>query len=217
MSGYLRRHHIGLVAIFIALSGTAVAAFDPVGSDGDIDACFNKKKQLSVAKGEKCKKGSKLVSWSQTGPAGPQGAAGQTGATGPAGTAGLDGSARAYGLVQASGFLTNSKNASVTRPTTGTYCVSVSGVSSSTGVILLTADYAGIVQGVASWVATDAVTDDPMSGTPSSNPVALWDTVPETCPSGQFEVQTARQRIDSNTHEGTVFNAFDAGFAFMVP
>ena len=139
MSNYLRRHHLGLVAIFIALSDTAVAAFDPVGSDGDIDACVDKKtKQLTLAK-QNCKKGTKAVSWSATGPAGPAGATGPQGETGPQGATGAAGTARGYGLVQPSGFLSNSRNATVSHPATGVYCVAVTGASPATDVILVSA------------------------------------------------------------------------------
>ncbi len=217
MSNYLRRHHLGLVAIFIALSGTAVAAFDPVGSDGDIDACVDKKtKQLTLAK-QNCKKGTKAVSWSATGPAGPAGATGPQGETGPQGATGAAGTARGYGLVQPSGFLSNSRNATVSHPATGVYCVAVTGASPATDVILVSAEYGTISQGIATLQATDETTDDPLNGGSSEAPLALWDAAPDTCLAGSYEIQTAEQRIDTNSHDLTMFNISNAGFTFVVP
>jgi hypothetical protein len=207
---YLRRHHLALVAIFLALTGSAIAAFDPVGSDGDIDACFSKKsKQLSLAKHSKCAKGTKAVSWSQTGPAGSTGPQGEAGTPG---TPGTPGTARAYGLVQSSGLLTSSKGATVTAHAGGVFCVSVPGVTPGDTPILLTTDYSsGDVQ---NGVATVSMGIGP---NPSSYSVAAWDPVNDTCPAGEFEVQTGLQHIDSGADEITVFSNKSEGFSFIVP
>jgi hypothetical protein len=71
---YIRHHHIGLIALFIALTGTAYAGTQVAGHRTDPQANTAKKKK-------KLKRG----------PAGPQGPKGDTGAAG---------SARAYALVQ---------------------------------------------------------------------------------------------------------------------
>jgi hypothetical protein len=209
---YLRRHHLAFVAIFLALTGSAIAAFDPVGSDGEIDACFSKtSKQLSLAKHGKCAKGTKAVSWSQAGPAGSTGPQGVPGTPGSPGTPGAPGTARAYGLVQPNGLLTSSKGATVTAPTAGVFCVSVPGVTPGDTPILLTTDYSTDVQ---NGVATVNTTIGP---NPSSYAVAAWDPVNDTCPAGLFEVQTGLQHIDSGTEEITVFSNKSEGFAFIVP
>lgn len=70
---YIRQHHIGLIALFIAMTGTAYAGTQ-VGS-------HRADPQANSAKKKKHKRG----------PAGPQGPKGDTGAAG---------SARAYALVQ---------------------------------------------------------------------------------------------------------------------
>ena len=97
---WIRSNILGLVAIFIALSGSAVAA--NVASDGG-DATAAKKKK------------------SKRGPAGPQG---------PAGPAGAPGSALAFAHVAANGTLdtANSKNVSGSLVTVqpGYYCVTPS-------------------------------------------------------------------------------------------
>ena len=65
----LRSQWIGALALFLVIAGGgAYAAFDPVGGDGDIDACFEKKSgDLDLRKGKKCGKGEKPVTWSQAG------------------------------------------------------------------------------------------------------------------------------------------------------
>jgi hypothetical protein len=83
---YVRRHHVALIAIFLALGGTSIAAFDPIGGDGDIDACYERKSgQLSIQKGKKCPKQSKPVAWAQEGPRGPAGPQGRVGDPGTPG------------------------------------------------------------------------------------------------------------------------------------
>ncbi len=86
----LRNQWAGLLALFLVLTGAgAYAAFDPIGGDGDVDACFQKKSgDLDLLKGKKCGKGEKTVAWSQTGPQGPAGTQGPQGEAGAAGTAG---------------------------------------------------------------------------------------------------------------------------------
>ena len=70
---YVRQHHIGLIALFVALTGTAYAGTQVAGHRADPRAITAKKKKH------------------KPGPAGPQGQKGDTGAAG---------SARAYALVQ---------------------------------------------------------------------------------------------------------------------
>ena len=51
----IRRQWMGALALFLVVAGGgAYAAFDPVGPDGDIDACYAKKSgDLDVRKGKK--------------------------------------------------------------------------------------------------------------------------------------------------------------------
>jgi hypothetical protein len=90
-----RGNVLSVVAIVIALTGTAyAAAFDPIGRDGDIDACFNKRTgDLHILKGRKCRRGESRVTWGVTGPAGAQGPAGPAGAQGAQGSGGGTGPA----------------------------------------------------------------------------------------------------------------------------
>ena len=67
-------------------------------SGGTLRACANEEGRLKLLKsGEHCKRGTKSVSWSQTGPAGAPGGRGATGAGGPAGPTGAAGSPGATG------------------------------------------------------------------------------------------------------------------------
>jgi hypothetical protein len=69
---YVRQHHIGLIALFVALTGTAYAGTQVASHRADAQASKAKKKKV------------------KHGPAGPQGPKGDTGAAG---------TARAYALV----------------------------------------------------------------------------------------------------------------------
>jgi hypothetical protein len=75
---YIRQHHIGLIALFIALTGTAYAGTQVANSNSGTN--------VLKAKKHKKKKKLKLI----PGPAGP---------AGPAGAQGPAGAARAYGHV----------------------------------------------------------------------------------------------------------------------
>lgn len=205
---YIRRHHLALFALFVALGGTSIAAIkDPVGPDGDIDACYDKRTgALGLQKGKKCGKKRKPVSWSQAGPQGPQG---------PPGAAGTAGEARAYGLVQPGGLLTHSKNASVEHPQPGVYCISTPGISPTQTPILLSIDYQSstMVQGV----ATLSSGADPLLPTSSSTAVAYWDSLSSFCELDEYEVRTGRQAVNPGTNELSVLSGENQGFAFAVP
>ena len=110
---WLRQNILGLVAIFIALSGTAVATQ------------VTSKKVVVVKAAKKGKRGPR-------GPAGPQGApgqrgeAGQQGATGPTGATGTT-APLGYAFVGSGGTLVasgslNVDQSNVTHPATGIYC-----------------------------------------------------------------------------------------------
>jgi len=87
--GYLRRHHIGLLALFFALSGTAYAATLPRNSVG------NAQLKRNAVTSTKVRNGSLLRADFRAGqlPRGPAGPRGLTGATGPAGPTGPTGPA----------------------------------------------------------------------------------------------------------------------------
>src|SRR3954447_20077774 len=86
---HLRDHVYGLLAVLIALGGTAYAATSFVSANGNVRGCVSKKGQLTVLKksAKKCAKGRTLITWSQKGPAGPTGQTGSKGAPGEPGPA----------------------------------------------------------------------------------------------------------------------------------
>jgi hypothetical protein len=96
---YVRRHHLGLLALFVALSGTAYAATLPRNSVGTAQL---KRNAVTSAK---VKPASLLGSDFRQGqiPAGPQGPRGPQGATGPEGPAGPRGPEGATGARGAEG------------------------------------------------------------------------------------------------------------------
>jgi len=99
MLAYLRRHHIGLLALFIALGGTSYAATLPRNSVGSTQLkakAVTEAKLASAVKTKLNKAGAAGMpgpagAAGVQGPAGPAGATGATGATGPQGEAGPQG------------------------------------------------------------------------------------------------------------------------------
>jgi hypothetical protein len=85
--GYLRRHHIGLLALFLAFSGTAYAATLPRNSVGTAQLKRNAVISSKVRNGSLLRSDFRAGQLPQ-GPAGPRGLTGATGATGPTGPAG---------------------------------------------------------------------------------------------------------------------------------
>jgi hypothetical protein len=101
----LRSQWAGFLALFLVIAGGgAYAAFDPVGSDGDVDACFERKSgDLDLLKGRRCGRGEKPVSWSAEGPRGPQGVPGEPGQQGERGAQGPQGVQGPQGQTGATG------------------------------------------------------------------------------------------------------------------
>jgi hypothetical protein len=89
---YIARHHLGLLALFVALGGTSYALTGTGGGPSQIRACVSKAdgSLRAIARG-RCKRGERLLVWNREGPPGSPGAAGAAGAigaTGPTGPAG---------------------------------------------------------------------------------------------------------------------------------
>jgi hypothetical protein len=101
---YLRQHHLGLLALFIALSGTAYAATLPRDSVGTrqvkdrslLGIDFKKGELPKGAKGDRGPAGKR----GPKGDAGPRGKRGAKGARGPRGKRGSRGPAGATNLVE---------------------------------------------------------------------------------------------------------------------
>src|SRR5436853_5295841 len=91
---HVRRNAVGYLALFVTLGGSAYAAAGGfVGKDKVVHACAKTKggSVRLVKPGKKCRRGERIVTWSQQGPAGARGADGATGATGPRGPGGSGG------------------------------------------------------------------------------------------------------------------------------
>jgi hypothetical protein len=94
MLAYLRRHHMGLLALFIALGGTSYAAAKlPKNSVGSTQIRSGAVTQSKLEKSVR----TKLSKAGAAGPAGAQGPKGDTGAPGPQGPQGDPGAAGAKG------------------------------------------------------------------------------------------------------------------------
>jgi hypothetical protein len=125
------------VITVVVLGALAAGGGYALGSgSGSITVCISKYGG-TLYKAKSCKRGDKKLRWNQQGPPGPRGATGLQGlqgAQGPQGLQGLQGAtgsqgpagtARAYGLVSATGTVTQSMNiVSVTHSTgTAMYCI----------------------------------------------------------------------------------------------
>ncbi len=104
MLAYLKRHHIGLLALFIALGGTSYAAVKlPRNSVGTTQLRKGAVTQSKLSRGIRAQ----LKQASNGGVVGPQGAKGEAGAAGPqgdAGPAGPKGDAGAQGVTGPQGI-----------------------------------------------------------------------------------------------------------------
>ena len=116
-AGYLRQHHIALLALFIALGGSAYAvAGRGSSSAGRFYACVTQRfhtLNLTSASAA-CPRGQYKISWNRTGqrgapgplgPKGSRGRSGSNGAGGPQGPKGATGATGAQGVTGSAGLL----------------------------------------------------------------------------------------------------------------
>jgi hypothetical protein len=130
ISGYVRRHHLALLALFVALGGTSFAAANallPKNSVGSAQVINGSLRAVDLSKKTRVALHGARGAPGPQGPQGAQGAQGPKGPTGPRGLPGPSGSAVAYAHVNADGTLdgANSRNvasANVARASTGVYC-----------------------------------------------------------------------------------------------
>ena len=102
---YLRQHHLGFLALVIAVGAAGSIAIGAIpSSSGVITGCYDKSGLLRVIDkeaGSQCADGETELSWNQQGPAGApgqQGPAGPKGDTGPRGPAGSSAAGGIYNL-----------------------------------------------------------------------------------------------------------------------
>ena len=148
------------------------------------------------------------------GPEGPPGPRGLQGLAGPQGPQGPAGTARAYAVVDPTcagpgntcTFGRDNGISSVTRVSTGNYCVAASGLSPEAVPAYAVVDFAG-------------------TSAPQASTSALVATDAPSCPTGQFQVVTTRRAVEQvkNTSNQTVAvsaqdqAANNVGFAVLIP
>lgn len=125
-AGYIKRHHLALLALFFALGGTSFAAGNtllPRNSVGTRQVINGSLQTNDLSKTARTAlKGSRGA----RGPTGPQGAQGATGATGAQGVPGVPGQSatKLFVAIDAGGTITkNSGATSATRASAGVYRV----------------------------------------------------------------------------------------------
>jgi hypothetical protein len=165
---YLRRHHVALLALFLALGGTSYAAFKlPRNSVGTAQL----KKGAVIA--SKVKAHSLLASDFRSGqlPAGPRGSQGPQGAPGAPGQPGA--AVRAYAEVSSGAspsFRSGSGFTKVTTPSAGVYCLTpAAGITPGSSTAVVSAVYASAL---------------------TTTPQFVFRGEDGACSSGQFEVET---------------------------
>ncbi len=216
----LRHNAIALLALFVALGGTAFAATQlPKNSVGakqlKANAVSSGKIKDGAITAKDVKKGSltgAVFAGGAAGLKGDPGGPGPQGAQGPQGPQGLQGaagSARAYAFVNPGAcpgspgicaFETGKGVTAVTRASTGFYCIAVPGLTPAQVPSLATVDY-GYTAGPET--ATSAQTLTTGAG---------------TCPNGASDFVVITQRLTAVAGPAlTDSTADNIGFTFLVP
>jgi hypothetical protein len=194
----VRRHHVALLALFVALGGTSVAASNallPRNSVGTMQL-----RNGAVTKKKINKKTVRALRGNR-GARGAQGAQGAQGLQGVQGAQGVPGTARAYGQVHFLGttFSRSKGVVSVSNPGPGKYCILIDSsiTFSATGAVL----------------SPDFPEDS--TGSTSIAHVEVFLELPGDCPAGNYlDVRTYRVTADGTSLVNTAANQ---GFFFVVP
>jgi hypothetical protein len=98
---YIRRHHVGLLALLFALGGTTAYAADRINGDDIVNRSIaGKKLRNNTVTGKQIKEKSLRCKWIHgCGKRGPKGPKGAKGATGPEGKQGPEGQVGPQGLI----------------------------------------------------------------------------------------------------------------------
>ena len=185
-------HVIAAVALFVALGGTAVAATFGNNSVKSRHVVDNKLKSKDL-------KDDKAVASVDV-------------TDGSLGSADLTSEARgAYGRVDPAGTLTRARNATVTRPDVGVYCIAPApGIDPAASVLLVTPDN-----------EQNATNPGPAVENQS---VVEWDSQVDGCPAGTLEVNTFAYDGDAIDNDGGAANSQgddlapnNEAFSFAIP
>lgn len=199
---------VSTLCLFLLLGGGAFAAIKlPKNSVG------TKQLKDGAVTGAKVKGGSLLASNFKGGqlPQGPQGV------PGPEGPPGLPGTARAYGFVGGlyANELSRSKNASMTNPGEGIFCISVPGISSNDTPILVSLGNQGDVE--PGYVYLNLATNSGY-GSGIEMSFVIWNQDNYSCPAGTWEVDTYTTSPEA---EEEIFEwgmaRYNEPFSFVVP
>jgi hypothetical protein len=127
---------------------------------------------------------------------------GAKGDQGIQGIQGVPGAVRAYGLVSKAGSLSRAAaGVAVSHPSTGVYCIAVTGVSGADTVAVVTADYAH---------------DDTFSGSNQTQAFIEYNSG-AVCPAAtDVVIRTYARSFDGTTHD-TTLALTDEGFSFLIP
>ena len=147
--GYVKQHHVGLLALFLAVGGTSYAAtaLVPVNSVGSAQVINRslrtidlRRSTINALRGRRGPRGLQ----------GPTGAQGPTGPRGPTGAAGVSATKLFAGLNAAGSIFKGSGAVSATRPSTGTYNVNFNTSIRNCVYLATAADSAAIMQTIGS-------------------------------------------------------------------
>jgi hypothetical protein len=201
ITGYVRRHHIALLALFLALGGTSVAASNALLPRNSVGTAQLKNGAVTKKKINKKTVRALRGNRGPQGKQGAQGAQGLQGAQGAQGAQGVPGTARAYGLVHILGTqVTRSKGVlSVSHPGVGLYCILIDpSISFSATGAVLSPDYPEDTTGPSAIAHTE-----------------VFLALPGDCPAGNYlYVKTFRVTANGTNLVNTPSNQ---GFFFVVP
>ena len=178
---------VAILALVVALGGSALAQSPLTGGGAHSAATKRGPRGLRGTRGARGPAG-------HAGPAGPAGSAGAQGARGPTGPAGPQ--FEGYALVSKSGAVAASTNVAVTAgKSTGSWCVSLTGIDAS---------------GAPPLALIDAATSD------AGATIAINTTAPSAdCPAHTFEYDTYAPTTAGVT--GTAAKLADEAFVLIVP
>ena len=175
---------VACIALAIALSGAGYAAVTiPRNSVGTVQLKKNAVVSTKV-KDRSLKAVDFAIGQLPAGPAGPQGVQGAQGVQGVQGPQGVPGSARAYAAVipgTSPSFNSNltSGFSAVSHISTGSYCLTATGISSATRPAIVSVD----------WTST---------ASPEGEAIVMLRNEPLGCAAGQYQVRTYRQQLSGS-------------------
>jgi hypothetical protein len=148
--GYLRRHHVALLALFLGLGGTSYAAAQvlvPVNSVGSPQVINRSLRTIDLSRATVAHLRGRV---GPRGLQGPTGAQGPTGPRGPTGPAGVSATRLFAGLSAAGTIYKGAGTASATHPSTGIYEVNFNTSIRNCGYLATAGDSGAIMQTIGS-------------------------------------------------------------------